>query len=197
MKNEKSNFEIIKEWKIDKSWTLFLDRDGVINRRKIGSYITMIDEFEFLPDVLNAFSLIANLFQRSIVLTNQQGIGKKLMTEAALQQIHDFMLDSIKKNRGHVDKVYFSPYLESENHVSRKPNTGMGVQAANEYTEISFKKSIMLGDSSSDMLFARTLNMKAVFIGNPEEDNIEINEFDVCFPSLYAFAKEIYNIFVI
>jgi histidinol-phosphate phosphatase family protein len=197
MEKENYTVEIMKSWKLDRSWTLFLDRDGVINRRKIGGYISMIDEFEFLPDVLNAFSLISPLFKKIIVVTNQQGIGKGLITEQTVHQIHDYMIDAISNSKGRIDRVYFSPYLASKNHVSRKPNTGMAVQAANDFPEITFKKSIMVGDSRSDMQFARTLNIKAVFIGNPEENNISDNDFDICFPSFYEFAKEIYNIFVI
>ncbi len=197
MEEETNYSKIIQDWNVNQSWTLFLDRDGVINRRKIGGYISMVDEFEFLPDVLNAFSLINNFFRRTIVVTNQQGVGKGLMTEQTVVQIHEYMIDAIQKNKGRIDKVYFSPYLASDNHSSRKPNTGMAILAANEFSDISFKKSIMVGDTLSDMQFARTLNMKAVFIGNPEEDNIDEHEFDVCFPSFYEFAKEIYNNFVI
>lgn len=197
MKEENNYSKIIRDWKVNQTWTLFLDRDGVINRRKIGGYITMIDEFEFLPDVLNAFSLISGFFKKTIVVTNQQGIGKGQMTEQTLEQIHEYMIKTIEKNKGRIDKVYFSPYLASENHSSRKPNTGMALKAASDFPDISFKKSIMVGDTLSDMQFARALSMKAVFIGNPEEDNIDEHEFDVCFPSFYEFAKEIYNNFVI
>lgn len=197
MDEENRNSEIIRDWKVNHSWTLFLDRDGVINRRKIGGYISMVDEFEFLPDVFNAFSLTNGFFNRTVVVTNQQGIGKGLMTEQTLHQIHDYMVETISKNKGHIDKVYFSPYLASENHSTRKPNTGMAMQAANDFPDITFKKSIMVGDTLSDMQFARTLNMKAVFIGNPEENNIDEPDFDICFSSFYEFAKEIYNNFVI
>ena len=65
--------------KIDKSWTLFLDRDGVINVRLIDDYVKNINEFEFLPGVLEAFKIFSEKFGRIIIVTNQQGVGKGLM----------------------------------------------------------------------------------------------------------------------
>ena len=67
--------------KIDNSWTLFLDRDGVINRKLEGDYVKTIEEFEFLPNSLKAIVAFSNYFHKIIVVTNQQGISKKLMTE--------------------------------------------------------------------------------------------------------------------
>ena len=72
----------------EENWTLFLDRDGVINRRLPGAYVQHWDQFEFLPGVLPALSILANYFAHLIIVTNQQGIGKGLMTESDLQKIH-------------------------------------------------------------------------------------------------------------
>ena len=63
-------------WNIDASWTLFLDRDGVINHRKMGGYIETIEEFQFLPNVKEAIAGLSQHFQHIFVVTNQQGIGK-------------------------------------------------------------------------------------------------------------------------
>ena len=52
------------DWGIDNTWTLFLDRDGVINKRKFGGYITTVEEFEFLTDVLTSIAELSKIFHR-------------------------------------------------------------------------------------------------------------------------------------
>ncbi len=197
MEESRSNIQILKQWNIGSGWTLFLDRDGVVNERKIGSYIMMPDEFEFLPGVLQAFSLASRLFQNIIIVTNQQGVGKGIMTEHALEQIHAHMIEKVSENNGRIDAVYFSPFLESANHPMRKPNPGMAVQAARDFPQISFKRSVMLGDTASDMQFARSLGIRAVFIGNPEEEEIGNDLFDLAYPSFSDFVKDLNSLSVI
>ncbi|HPS82950.1 MAG TPA: HAD family hydrolase [Bacteroidales bacterium] len=189
--------QLLEQWKITGSWTLFLDRDGVVNQRKIGGYITVVDEFEFLPGVPQAIAFASKIFGKIIVVTNQQGIGKGLMTEEQLRQIHDHMLEKIAENNGRVDKVYYSPFLAETNHHSRKPNPGMAMQAAKDFPQISFKRCVMLGDTASDMEFARSVGMKSVFIGNPEEMGIADNQFDLDYPSFSDFMKDLNAVLVI
>lgn len=149
---------------INKDWTLFLDRDGVINRRLPDDYVKTTDEFEFLPEVPDALRKLAQIFGRIVVVTNQQGIGKGLMTEDDLTRIHDYMCSTIEENGGRIDKVYFSPHLKSEGNARRKPGIGMALEAKKDFPEIDMEKSIMAGDSESDMRFAGQAGMKAVWI---------------------------------
>ena len=86
--------------KFDKSWTLFLDRDGVINVRLIDDYVKNINEFEFLPGVLEAFRIFAEKFGRIIIVTNQQGVGKGLMTLQDVDSVHDYMLKEVENQKG-------------------------------------------------------------------------------------------------
>ncbi|HBG69308.1 MAG: hypothetical protein A2W93_00130 [Bacteroidetes bacterium GWF2_43_63] len=197
MEEPANNKQILLQWKINGLWTLFLDRDGVINQRKIGGYITVVDEFEFLSGVLQAISVASKVFGKIIVVTNQQGIGKGLMSEDQLAQIHEHMVARIAEAHGRIDKVYFSPFLAESNHHTRKPNPGMAVQAARDFPQISFKRSIMIGDSASDMEFARALGMKTVFVGNPEEMGITDNQFDMSYPSFSDFMKDLNAVLVI
>src|SRR5687768_6156000 len=78
----------LKLARIDRTWTLFLDRDGVINQNKDESYVFHKGEFEFLPGAVEAIRILSSHFGKVIIVTNQRGIGKGLMTEAALQEIH-------------------------------------------------------------------------------------------------------------
>lgn len=175
------------DWQVDPTWTLFLDRDGVINKKIENGYIAKWDEFEFLPGVLEALEQLSHHFGYIIIVTNQQGIGKELMTEEHLEVIHQNMKAEIASSGGRVDAVYHSPYLESDNHVWRKPGTGMAVQARRDFPAIDFNRSIMVGDSLTDMLFGEQLGMKTVLVGN---DSLTA-EPDLSCESLLEFTRQL------
>jgi histidinol-phosphate phosphatase family protein len=99
-------------------------------------------------------------------VTNQQGVGKGLMTAMTLEQIHFKMIDAIRAHGGNIDAVYYCPYLSSIQPRCRKPNTGMAEQAKEDFPEINFKKSIMVGDSDSDIEMGNRLDMYSIKINN-------------------------------
>lgn len=173
---------------IDRDWTLFLDRDGVINKRLPGDYVKSVSEFEFLESVCECFPLLNNVFGMVVVVTNQQGIGKGIMTEHDLHKIHEYMLSEIEKFGGKIHAVYFSPYLAEENHPMRKPNTGMALKAKQDFPGIDFKKSIMVGDSPSDVEFGRKCGMKTVFISDDKSQGACV---DFVFRSLKEFSEHL------
>ncbi|WP_236970943.1 D-glycero-alpha-D-manno-heptose-1,7-bisphosphate 7-phosphatase [Membranihabitans marinus] len=150
---------------IDTSWSLFLDRDGVINRRIPGTYIKDWVDFEFIEGVLPTLAHLSNLFNKIVVVTNQQGIGKGLMTDTDLDEIHRKMRSAIKDAGGRIDGVYYCPDLSTSRHNFRKPKTLMAELAQEDFPDIVFHKSIMVGDSISDMDFGSRLNMKTIFVG--------------------------------
>ena len=84
---------------IDKNWSLFLDRDGVINLRPENDYVKTPGEFIFIENVPQAMILLNKIFKYSFVVTNQQGIGKGLMTVTDLELIHKTMFDELRKAR--------------------------------------------------------------------------------------------------
>ena len=171
---------------IDSSWTLFLDRDGVINRRIPGQYVEDWSSFEFLPGTREAIARFSKIFGHIVVVTNQQGIGKGLMTTTQLEQIHQQMLSAIQDAGGRIDAVYFCPDLSIHNPPCRKPNTGMGHQAKADFPTINFSKSVMVGDSASDIAFGRRLGMQLVLIEGKGE---EVSGSDyLTFSGLKAFA---------
>lgn len=159
---------IIREWKIDPQWTLFLDRDGVINPEKHGDYIRHVDEFQFYEGVKENFHVLNKQFGKVLVVTNQRGIGKGLMTIDDLHDIHSYMNEELRKYDAHIDSFYFAPELENDS-PNRKPNTGMGLQAKEQYPHIDFKKSIMVGNNLSDMEFGKKLGMKTVYVETTKE----------------------------
>lgn len=176
----------LKNLNIDKSWTLFLDRDGVINKKLDNDYVKHWIEFEFLEGVLDAMKILNQKFGRIVVVTNQQGIGKKLYTVEDLEIIHKNMVYEITYFGGRIDKVYFSPYLDAEKHPTRKPATGMGVSAKQEFPEIDFSKSIIVGDSKTDMQFGKALGMYTAYITDKVEYDKDL--VDGKFSGLLEFA---------
>jgi histidinol-phosphate phosphatase family protein len=142
--------------------TLFLDRDGVINRLRPNDYVKCWEEFEFLPGVFEAFAKWNKHFRHIIVVTNQRGVGKGLMTENDLNEIHSRMITEIEKHGGRIDKIYYCTALNDDD-VNRKPNIGMALQAKHDFPDIDFSKSLMIGDSEGDMKFAENLEMKGIF----------------------------------
>lgn len=158
----------------DTSWTLFLDRDGVINRRIVDSYVMSPSEFEFLPGVIDSMTYLSTVFSRIIVVTNQQGIGKGLMTHDDLHSIHSKMIRTVTLHGGRIDNVYYCPNLAHENPLCRKPNPGMALQAQKDYPEIDFKTSIMVGDSVSDIQFGNQLGMYTVRIAKKSDERANL-----------------------
>lgn len=145
--------------------TLFLDRDGVINRRLPGAYVRHFDEeFEFLPGVLETMPLLAQSYDLIIVITNQQGIGKGLMTEETVRLLHAQMTASITAHGGRIDAVFFCPHLSSQNCRCRKPEPGMALQARYFFPDLQFQHAVMVGDSASDILFGERLGMTTVLL---------------------------------
>ncbi len=156
-------------WDVDSTWTLFLDRDGVINQRNFDGYITKVEDFHFLPDVLEAIAGLTKRFHRIIVVTNQQGVGKNLMSERNVLDIHTYMCDRVYEAGGKIDKCYFAPNLKGAEDDMRKPNPAMAELAQMEFPEIDFKHAVMVGDTDSDLRFGKNLGMKTVLVESQED----------------------------
>src|ERR1700712_598499 len=92
---------------IDSSWTLFLDRDGVINHENQGFYVTNWTEFLFLPRVPESIAFFKTVFGRIIVTTNQRGVAKGLMSLVDLEDIHSRMQAALSEKGASVDKIYY------------------------------------------------------------------------------------------
>ena len=179
----------IKE--IDKNYTLFLDRDGVINYEKKNDYIHTWSEFKFYEGVLEAMTIFSKKFKHIVVVTNQRGIGKGVTKEEDVIYLHKKMKESIEENGGRIDAVYFCRDIDSSS-PCRKPNIGMGLQAVKDIPTIDLTKAIIIGNSLSDMQFGKNLGISTVFLPTTRpEVNLEDESIDVVFPSLIAFANNL------
>ncbi len=123
---------------VDKSWTLFLDRDGVINKRIENDYVKKPDEFHLLPGAVEAIAKLSSHFGRVIVVTNQQGIGKGLYTHDDLAAVHEKLTEAVDHAGGRIDAIYYAPQLAAEKSHMRKPGIGMALLAKEKFPEINF-----------------------------------------------------------
>jgi histidinol-phosphate phosphatase family protein len=176
--------------KVDKGWTLFLDRDGVINEEKKGSYVLHRGEFVFYENVQQALSILAGIFGIIVMVTNQKGVGKGLMTLADLEDVHCYMQEGITAAGGRIDKIFFCTDLD-DNSPNRKPNRGMALQAKEKYPQINFNKAIMVGNKLSDMQFGRNAGMFTIYIATTNPEHAMPHDLiDARFETLYDFAKQ-------
>jgi D-glycero-D-manno-heptose 1,7-bisphosphate phosphatase len=180
---------MIRKLSVEKGWALFLDRDGVINQRIPDDYVKHQDEFKFIPGVIEAMGIFAGIFKPIIVVTNQQGIGRGLMTIAQLDMVHQKMLKVVTESGGRIDEIFYSPDLKYIKSYTRKPAIGMGLKARKQFPSINFKKSIMAGDTYSDILFGNRLGMITVLIGTNKDLAFQCSGMlDYSFPDLISFA---------
>lgn len=176
---------------INKDWTLFIDRDGVINHEKRNDYIHTWSEFLFYDGVLDAFRIFAQTFKYIIVITNQKGVGKGLTKLADLHTIHHNMIAAINDAGGRVDAVYFCEDVD-ETSPNRKPNPGMGLQAMAHFTDINTNKALMVGNTVSDMQFGRNLAVATIFLSTTRpEVSLSHPAIDKAYPTLIAFATDL------
>lgn len=171
------------------SRALFLDRDGVINVESVGSYITSWKEFEFHEGVLLSLNILTQLFGTIVVVTNQRGVGRGIMSMEALKEISANMMSQVKEAGGRIDKVYSCIAVADSDH-NRKPNTGMGLQAKEDFPDMEFKSSVMVGNSIGDMEFGKRLGMHTVFLTTKYPAfELPHDLIDEQYPSLQAWAQ--------
>lgn len=174
---------------IDKQWTLFLDRDGVINYEKKNDYIRSWQEFKFYEGVKDAMKIFANRFEKIFVVSNQRGVGRGLMSEEDLSNIHHNMQQEIESAGGRIDSIYYCTDIDPINPY-RKPNPGMAYAAKEDFPDIDLSKAIIAGNKPSDMLFGKNAGMYSVFIASTHpETAFPHPDIDLRFDSLINFAK--------
>ena len=173
---------------INSGWTLFIDRDGVVNEEKHLDYIHSWDEFKFYEGVKEAFKIFNEKFGIIIMVTNQRGVAKGLTKIEDLHLIHKNMLQEIEDANGRLDRIYFCIDMESEN---RKPNSGMGLQAIKDFPNIDLSKSVMIGNTLSDMKFGRNLGVAInIFLPTTRKDvPLDHQDIDLVFDDLITVAK--------
>ena len=175
---------------IDPSWTLFLDRDGVINNEVHLKYVNTWDEFNMYDGVLEAFRIFSEKFSLIFIITNQRGVSKGITKAEDLTIIHDNLTADIIAASGRIDKIYICTDIDDLS-PNRKPNPGMAWQAKKDFPAIDFSKSIMVGNTMGDMGFGRNAGVAInIFLPTTNTDISMPNALiDLVYPSLEAFAR--------
>ena len=133
--------------------SIFLDRDGVINKEI--NYLNKIEDFEFISGVFEACQYFENLDYKIIIITNQSGISRGYYTENDFQIITNWMINQFKKNDINILDVFHCPHMPNSNCNCRKPMPGMLLEAKNKHN-INMKNSWMIGDQKADIIAANT-----------------------------------------
>ena len=152
--------------------TVFLDRDGVLNRKMPeGAWVTGPEELSLLAGVPEAVARLNRAGLLVLVVTNQRGIAQGRLTAEGLKRIHDGLLASLGSRGAHLDGIFVCPHERGECEC-RKPLTGMFEQAKAKFPALDAMTSVMVGDSLSDMQFGRTLGMLTILL----RTNAEMHE---------------------
>lgn len=148
---------------------VFLDRDGVINKKPAkAQYIINPEEFIFLPRVKKALKLLKSKGYKIFIVTNQPGIARKMLTESQLKKIHDLLIKSLRECNVEIEDILICKHGWDENCFCRKPNPGMFFQAAQKYN-IDLYKSCCIGDDERDIISGKKAGCKT-FLVNKKND---------------------------
>ena len=150
--------------------TIFLDRDGVINKET--GYIHKIEDFQFINGVFEACQNFNQLGYQIIIVTNQSGISRGYYSENDFQIITHWMLSEFKKNYINILDIFYCPHMPESKCNCRKPKPGMFIEAQNKY-DINMEESWMIGDSERDIVAANLAGIKnTILVKNGHEVNI-------------------------
>ena len=133
--------------------TIFLDRDGIINKEI--NYLHKIDEFEFIDGIFNACLYFQSLSYKIIIITNQSGISRGYYTESDYQKVTQWMLKQFKYKNISILDIFHCPHGANSTCDCRKPNPGMFIEAKAKHN-IDMAQSWMIGDNEIDVIAANS-----------------------------------------
>jgi D-glycero-D-manno-heptose 1,7-bisphosphate phosphatase len=174
--------------------TVFLDRDGVINRGRPG-YVRTPDHVEFLPGAIEGIRILQDHGWRLVVVTNQDVAGWKLIPERQLARIHERMLATLRKEGVRVAEIYYCPHHVLSDCACRKPRPGMLLAAARDLG-VRPRDAWMVGDKPLDLETGRAFGCRTAWVGSPSwrkrfEEDVRQLAPDVVADSLREAARAI------
>lgn len=172
-----------------REWCLFLDRDGVINRQIVGDYVRSWRQFQWLPNVALALKRLGDWAPHLVIVTNQQGIGKDLMSAQDVEDIHRKLSAELALDGVTIDAIQVCPHLEVANCPCRKPSPGLVLEWLGQNPDNHSSLSIVAGDSGSDLELARNVATKTGGCASIQIGSDDLGGgADVSFDSLWDFA---------
>lgn len=154
--------------------TVFLDRDGVINKER-SDYVKTVDELEIFPHVAKLIKKLKDGGFLVVVITNQSAINRGLTTHENVQKIHQTIQDYLRKNGTFIDCFFYCPHKPNENCNCRKPKPGLLKEALKELN-IDIKSSWLLGDDDTDIQAASSIGFKSIMIRSQVEFEEAVNQ---------------------
>lgn len=146
--------------------TVFLDRDGVLNRKPTeGDYVKRPEELRLLPGAASAVARLNEAGVKVVLITNQRGIGRGVMSEGDYARVHEALCGRLQSHGARVDAEYHCPDTASSS-PCRKPNTGLFLAASNDDPAIRFRASWVIGDAPADIAAGKTLGCRTVMIAH-------------------------------
>ncbi len=143
---------------------VFLDRDGVINKKMpLHDYVKIWKEFKFLPGSIEAIKLLNNSGYEVYVVSNQQGVAKGVMSKKDLDKIHQNMSGELKKNRAEINAIYCCTHSQADGCDCRKPKPGLFFRAARDYN-LDLTKTFFIGDRGSDLEAGKSAGCKTFLV---------------------------------
>lgn len=147
---------------------VFLDRDGVINKDPAGwtphSYVTKPQDFIILPGVLEGMKIFAKAGYRTVIISNQQGVGKGFFTVEDLGMVNADMVKRIRKAGGEVSAAYYCTHLTEQNCACKKPKPGMFMKAQEELGIKGFSGKYFVGDTERDIQAGQAVGLKTILV---------------------------------
>ena len=135
---------------------VFLDRDGVLTEEK--SYITVMEDFKIFSYAADCIKRIHNKGYYAIVITNQSGIARGLLTEKVLQEMNRYLILQTG-----VDAVYYCPHHPDAGCNCRKPQKGMFDMACRDFV-IDMEHSYMVGDRAGDIIAGQNIGVRTILL---------------------------------
>ena len=156
---------------LDKKKIIFLDRDGIINRKaKKGEYIKAWKDFIFIKKNLLGLRKLSKAGYKFIIISNQAGVARKIITKKNLSIMNYKMKKYLKKLRINILSTYYCCHHWNDNCSCRKPNPGLFYKASKDWN-FNLEKTIYIGDDIRDCIASYNANCKSVFIGRDKELN--------------------------
>lgn len=177
-------------------WCLFLDRDGVVNRRIVGDYVRTTGQWEYLPGALLALRLLSDWAPRIVIVTNQRGVGRGLVSWDELDRIHARLLEDAAIVGARIDAIRVCPHRETDGCGCRKPLPGLAASWLAVNREVNPARSVMVGDSPSDMGMAKNLaavtgGCVRVLIDDGSDPAVAGTDADFRYPTLLDYAMDV------
>ena len=179
---------------------IFLDRDGVINEQIVGGYVSSWSEFRFIPGIRSALATLSEIGLPIIVVSNQAGVGKGIVSATALAAITNQFVLELRNASARIDAVYYCPHIPADGCGCRKPRAGLLEEAAQEW-RVDLSRSILIGNSMTDVQAARAVNCHCILwasgsMTTPSPETAVIGTIDEIVSTVQGFLqREVSGIF--